>query len=174
MVRSYRVPKTSTKSVDYSITSFKHFRVIPPSVPKGNKKFSKHWDTTEMIVHNRNGLSKPLNPTADRPRFQFGLSRALVVISIMALVAAWFGFERRLVRERRLLASDIFQRGGSVYTAADLAMRGQVNPFRQWLGDEPISTIYLPPPDFTDKDFSRARAAFPEAHVFPAQPLTSG
>jgi hypothetical protein len=103
--------------------------------------------------------------------FQFSLARLLVAVTIVALIAAWLGWQVTLVGQRRELSKQIWDGGGSVYTAADLAQSGQLPGIRPWLGDEPVGTIYLPPPRFSNEDFARVRAAFPEAHLFPSKPL---
>ncbi|HEY1600374.1 MAG TPA: hypothetical protein VGG64_12270 [Pirellulales bacterium] len=103
--------------------------------------------------------------------FQFTLGRLLATVTIVALIAAWIGWQVTLVGQRRALSKQIWECGGSVYSAADLAQSGRLPGIRPWLGDEPIGTIYLPPPRFSDEDFARVRAAFPEAHLFPSKPL---
>ena len=116
------------------------------------------------------GMVNVTVPTTRR-RFQFSLGTLLVAVTVVALIAAWIGWQVTLVGQRRELARQIQDGGGSVYTAADLAQSGQLPGIRPWLGDEPVGTIYLPPPGFSADDFARVCAAFPEAHLFPSKPL---
>jgi hypothetical protein len=97
-----------------------------------------------------------------------------VLVTLVALVVAWFVWQIGLVRERQSLVRHIVDHGGSVYLGSELRpdqRAGGLSAFRQWMGDEPVARIYLPPPDFSAADFAGVRAAFPEAAIWPAEPV---
>ena len=93
-----------------------------------------------------------------------------VGVAIVALAAAWIGWQRGIARQRASLIREIGIRGGWYYTMAELQSREVPEPVsrvRQLFGDQSISTIYLPPPAFGPGDHAHVKAAFPEAYVWP-------
>ncbi len=106
----------------------------------------------------------------NRRRWQFGLGTLFLVFTLVAIGAAWCGWQLGLVHERQKLSAYIVAHGGSVYSGLELWGEAGTRPvswFRRWLGDEAVGQIYLPPPEFTEGDFARVKHAFPEANVFP-------
>ncbi len=114
---------------------------------------------------------------ASAPRWrrpQFGLLSLLVGTTVAGVMVASFSWEVNAVKSRRELADEITARGGSVYSAAELDTPRDDDPittFRRWLGDMRVGTIYLPPPNFSERDFRAIQRSFPEAHIWPATPV---
>ncbi|HVU89433.1 MAG TPA: hypothetical protein VHD36_19045 [Pirellulales bacterium] len=110
-------------------------------------------------------------------RLRFSLGTLLAAIAGVALLVGWFAWQVNTVRSRRELAEEITARGGSVYTLAELQSPnddGRSLPaFRRWLGDRPVGQIYLPPPNFSERDFRAIKRSFPEAYVWPPTPVVS-
>jgi len=112
--------------------------------------------------------------TTTRRYWQFGLGTLFLAFTLVALAAAWCGWQMGLVHERQQLSTYIVDHGGSVYSNLELVGESDAHPvsrFRRWLGDQAVAQIYLPPPAFGDEDFARVKHAFPEANVFPPAPV---
>jgi hypothetical protein len=120
----------------------------------------------------------PILPRLAPRRWRFSLTALLASMTVVAIVCGWFAWQVNTVRARRELADEITARGGSVYTFAELQSSGDAQSdslpaFRRWLGDHPVGQIYLPPPNFSERDFQAIKRQFPEAHVWPPKPVVS-
>ena len=124
-----------------------------------------------MIIMSR--MAFGCMPRWRRP--QFGLRSLLIGVTLLGLGVASFAWQVNAVKSRRELADEITARGGSVYSASELQTPQDGDPipsFRRWLGDGAVGTIYLPSPNFSERDFRDPRS-FPEAHIWPATPVAN-
>jgi hypothetical protein len=129
---------------------------------------------------------------AMRFRFQFRLRTLLIFTAIVATIAAWCGWQRRIVKERLETLASIVSSGGGfmccrfevppVMPAEDVpryacaivskgktivefrAVPGSQSVFRQWLGDLIVPVIWISPKT-SESSETRIRAMFPESEV---------
>lgn len=105
----------------------------------------------------------------------------MVLVTLACLTAAWLGYERSVVMERRAMRARLEKRGarfdGPFDPFADPFLRPQnagqlsVPWIRRWLGDEPIAQIEIVPPDaFSPREAAAIGQRFPEAMILRETP----
>ena len=85
-------------------------------------------------------------------------------MTLVGVMVASFSGEVNAVKSHRELADEITARGGSVYSAAELESPQEkpaldVSPVAR---RQRVGTIYLPPPNFSERDSERSRRSFPK------------
>ncbi len=106
---------------------------------------------------------------AKRRWFQFTLRRFFLVV---ALVAAWLGWNAHRVHQRRQFQHDIAWRSARIMTPAFHARfysgagsAAKMPLVWKLFGAEPLGSIQLPDNEFDDDDRRRIQSLFPEAVV---------
>ena len=111
-----------------------------------------------------------------RGRFRFGLRTLFVMVTAIAAVAGWLGYEYRIVHERQEVRRPISENGGTValpvphmgfITLVDLyEPTEQLSLVRRTFGDESLEGQTIMYPQAIDESLKeRIARAFPEAEI---------
>jgi hypothetical protein len=135
-----------------------------------------------QIDQPKSGQPKTGPPKRKRRWFQFSLRTLMIVVTLLAVVSAYVGWQATIVRERKELAREINAQnngqGGSVTFVSEIRWNLPVRvgskmiyqPFpkvsylRQWLGDDFVLSVWLNgrrPESF----MKRIKSAFPESEI---------
>jgi hypothetical protein len=99
---------------------------------------------------------------------KFSVRTLLIVVT---LICVWFGWQWRIVHERKAVLNLVKQLEGWPQTPYDTDLSSvpayvRVPIVRQWLGDQPLYAIRLPSRPAPDRPtIDRMRSAFPEAEI---------
>jgi hypothetical protein len=112
------------------------------------------------------GLDYDYWPVAMNLRFQFRLRTLMIVVTLLAVVCGYVGWQAKIVRERRAMVDWINNHSGLV--GINCPMPRKLTPSIAWvrelLEDPAIFRIELQP-DTDATDVQRIRSLFPEADV---------
>ena len=97
-----------------------------------------------------------------KPRFQFSLWTLFVVVTLLAVVCGYVGWQAKIVRERNAA----MKRATHAYAIYPMAtsINGITWP-RRWMGDVGIKVFFFDQ-YASDDDVDAIRSAFPEAAVY--------
>jgi hypothetical protein len=138
--------------------------------------------------------SKADPPKRKRRWFQFSLRTLLIVVTVLAVVCAYVGWQAKIVREREAMLIRLHGFGGDFITSAKIQnlidsgwwrsepsdWRSDLNDdqhhtvpwIRRWLGDQPIIAMWVPR-SIERNAAEEIMGAFPEARIsrakFPLQ-----
>jgi hypothetical protein len=111
-------------------------------------------------------------PLRGRPRFRFSLRTKFVVLTVFSL---WFGWQAKIVRERREALAELKWVEGTFYSTSRLksahppyeysheAFEPTVPFWRRCLGDEPVAEVQIPKTFKFDE--RRLRELFPGVRI---------
>jgi hypothetical protein len=107
-------------------------------------------------------------PKADPPKrkrrwFQFSLRTLMIVVTLLAVLCGYVGWQAKIVRHRRELIRQVVAAGSYVGFDFALELKDSIPWLRRLLGDEPIRLFGLL--GATGDKREEISAAFPEADV---------
>jgi hypothetical protein len=107
-------------------------------------------------------------PKSKRRWFQFSLRTLMIVVTVLAVPLGYFGWQAKIVRERRELLNWITQTGGKAYplVSEQVGRYGEVPLLRRLLGDRTIGAIKLPH-SVAPEERQSIQRAIPEAEIWP-------